>query len=82
MRSPPSSSAISAAAAICECHVPPGMFIGFGMLVIGLLTGLAGILVVSGSPAGSPRRRKGFILVGVGLGAVWIGGFVGAFSSL
>ncbi|WP_432557746.1 hypothetical protein [Granulicoccus sp. GXG6511] len=59
-----------------------GMLVGFGMLVIGLLTGLAGILLVSGSPAGSPRRRKGFVLVGVGLGGVWIGGFIGAFSSL
>lgn len=58
------------------------MLIGFGMLVIGLLTGLGGILTVSGSPAGSRRRRKGFILVGVGLGMVWIGGFVGAFSSV
>ncbi len=58
------------------------MLVGFGMLVIGLLTGLAGILLVSGSPAGSPRRRKGFVLVGVGLGGVWIGGFIGAFSSL
>lgn len=60
----------------------PVMLVGFGMLVVGLLTGLAGILTVSGSPAGSRRRRTGFVLVGVGLGLVWIGGFVGAFSSL
>ncbi|MDO5498985.1 MAG: hypothetical protein Q4F67_04805 [Propionibacteriaceae bacterium] len=59
-----------------------GMSIGFGMLVVGLLTALAGILMFSGSPAGSPRRRKAGILVGVGLAMVWIGGFFGAFSSL
>lgn len=60
----------------------PGMFVGFGVLIVGLLTGLAGILVVSGAPAGSARRRRGIILLGTGLGAVWIGGFIGAFSSL
>lgn len=58
------------------------MFVGFGMLVVGLLTGLGGILLVSGSTSGSPRRRRGGVLVGVGLGMVWIGGFIGAFSSL
>lgn len=58
------------------------MFVGFGMLIVGLLTGLAGILLVSGAAVGSVRRRRGFVLVGAGLGAVWIGGFIGAFSSL
>lgn len=60
----------------------PVMLVGFGMLIVGLLVGLGGILVISGSPSRSTRRRKGGILVGLGLGMVWIGGFVGAFSSL
>lgn len=52
------------------------------MLVLGLLTGLAGILTVTGSTSGSPRRRRGIIIAIVGLVIVWIGGFLGAFSSL
>lgn len=52
------------------------------MLVIGLLTGIAGILTVTGSAPHSTRRRRGIIIGIVGLVIVWIGGFVGAFSSL
>lgn len=60
----------------------PVTFVGFAMLVLGLLTALGGILTITGSAAGSPRRRRGIMVVAVGLGVVWIGGFVGAFSSL
>lgn len=60
----------------------PITLVGFGMLVVGLLIGLAGILTLSGSTSGSVRRRRGIIVVAIGLGMVWIGGFVGAFSSL
>lgn len=60
----------------------PVTFVGFGMIVVGLLTGLAGILTVTGSPPRSSRRRRGIIIAIAGLVVVWIGGFVGAFSSL
>ncbi len=60
----------------------PVTLVGFGMLVIGLLTGIAGILTVTGSAPHSTRRRRGIIIGIVGLVIVWIGGFVGAFSSL
>lgn len=58
------------------------MAIGFAALVVGLLIGLAGIIVFGASPAGDVRRRRGAIMIAVGLGMVWIGGFVGAFASL
>lgn len=58
------------------------MVIGFAGLIVGLLIGLAGIIVFGASPTGSVRRRRGAIMVAVGLGMVWIGGFVGAFASL
>ncbi|WP_425309011.1 hypothetical protein AADG42_09645 [Ammonicoccus fulvus] len=60
----------------------PVTLVGFGMIVIGLLTGLAGILTVTGSAPRSQRRRRGIIIAIAGLVVVWIGGFVGAFSSL
>lgn len=60
----------------------PGMLIGFGMLVIGLFIGLSGILLFARSVSGTPKRRRAGVVIGFGLGMVWIGGFVGAFSSL
>lgn len=82
MRSPPSSSAISGVAGSSESRVNPGMFVGFGMLVVGLLIGLGGILLLARSTAGTPIRRRAVVVIALGLGMVWIGGFVGAFSSL
>lgn len=82
MRSLPSSSAISAVAGSSEPRVNPGMLAGFGLLVVGLLVGLGGILAFARSTPGTPPRRRAGIVIACGLGMVWIGGFVGAFSSL
>lgn len=80
MRSPRSSSAICAAGIVDP--VNPGMLIGFAGLVLGLPLGLVGVRLVYGSQPGSTRRRRGIALIVIGFGMVWIGGFIGAFSSL
>lgn len=59
-----------------------GMLIGIAGLVLGLPLGLVGVRLLYGSEPGSPRRRKGGLLLALGLGMVWIGGFIGAFSSV
>lgn len=59
-----------------------GMLIGFAGLVLGLPLLLVGVRLMYVSPPESVRRRRGLILILVGFGLVWIGGFVGAFSSL
>lgn len=59
-----------------------GMLIGFAGLVLGLPLGLVGVRLLYGSQPGSRRRRRGISLIVIGFGMVWIGGFVGAFSSL
>lgn len=59
-----------------------GMLIGIAGLVLGLPLLLVGVRFVYGSAAGSQRRRRGVIMIVVGFGMVWIGGFIGAFSSI
>lgn len=59
-----------------------GMLIGFAGLVLGLPLLLVGVRFVYRNPAGSRGRRSGVAMILVGFGMVWIGGFIGAFSSL
>jgi hypothetical protein len=63
-------------------RVNAGMVVGIAGLVLGLPLLLVGVRLVYGSAVGSPRRRRGVMLIVVGFGMVWIGGFIGAFSSL
>ncbi|NNG18885.1 hypothetical protein HJ590_04730 [Naumannella sp. ID2617S] len=59
-----------------------GMLIGIVALVVGLPLAIIGVRLTFVNPPESRGRRRGALIAGLGLGIIWIGGFIGAFSSL
>ncbi|OYO05054.1 hypothetical protein [Enemella evansiae] len=59
-----------------------GMLIGIVALVLGLAPAIVGVRLAYVNPPESAGRRRGVLIAVLGLGIIWIGGFIGAFASL